>query len=282
MGIIKDTLIDFFNELPLIHGASLAYYAILALVPLIYLTISIFGEFVGNDTMQEIVGNLLRDQVGVGDISGIMEFLSTVDLGASNPSLRILGIIMVLFSCTAILTSLRKSINRFYGIERAQLSAKRIIIRTVLFRLLSMVFIVLVTVVVITLYFAETVILSIGDDHLSKYHWLSWLVNSVARHGVPILTNWIIFSFIFKYVHDGVLRWGIALRGALATAILLYLGQLLIKFYLSNYFFASEGGVAGTFLIVLVWVYYSSFILLLGVKFTAEYAKRIGEPIQFR
>lgn len=280
--VIRKTLIDFFKELPLIHGASLAYYAILALVPLIYLSITVFGQFVGNENMQMIIEHLLKDQIGITDISGIMDFIKNVDFSVGDSSLQILGIVMVLFSSTAILSSLRKSINRFYGIDNVAVPTHKVIIRTLLFKLLSMAMIVATTVLIIVLYFAETVILSLEADYLSKYDYLSWAVNGVVLHGVPLLTNLIIFTFIFKYVHDGVVRWGIAIRGAAWTAFCLYLGQLLIKYYLMNYFFASGSGIAGTFLVVLVWVYYSSFILLLGVKFTAEYANRIGEPIKHK
>jgi membrane protein len=87
---------------------------------------------------------------------------------------------------------------------------------------------------------------------------------------------------VFKYVHDGIVKWRLAFRGALLTGTLLYLGQLLIKYYLFNYFFAANGGIAGTFFIILAWVYYSSQIIFYGAKFTAVYAKLIGQPIQFK
>jgi membrane protein len=72
------------------------------------------------------------------------------------------------------------------------------------------------------------------------------------------------------------------MAGATATALLLYLGQLLIKYYLTNYFFAAEGGIAGTIFVLLAWVYYSAQIIFLGAKFTAVYATMVGSPIHLK
>jgi membrane protein len=102
------------------------------------------------------------------------------------------------------------------------------------------------------------------------------------EHGLSILSNIIIFSFIFKYLNDGLVVWKVAIRGATITAILLYFGQLLIKYYLGNYFFAADGGIAGSILVILAWMYYSSQIIFFGARYTAVYADKIGVPIVTR
>jgi membrane protein len=68
----------------------------------------------------------------------------------------------------------------------------------------------------------------------------------------------------------------------LLTAFLLYFGQLLIKYYLGNFFFAKDGGIAGTMLVMLTWMYYSSQIIFFGAKFTAVYGKMVGKTIHAR
>jgi membrane protein len=286
LNVIKDllveTFIEFSKERPFLHGAALSYYALMALVPLLYLSITFFGGFVGHDTMLEIIATLLKEYIGIQDISGIIEFLDQVDLGAGSLTLKVLGIGALLFSCTAILNSLKKSINEFYDVDNRLLNRKKRIVKGVIFRGVSMVVIVGLTTLVIALYFAETIFLSLGNRFFEDAELLNWLFSAIARHGIPITLNLIIFSFLFKYLHDGVVTWRVAIRGGVVTGILLYLGQLLIKIYLMNYFFAASGGVAGTMLIILVWVYYSSQILFLGAKFTAVYAKFKGTPIMLR
>src|SRR5690606_14747795 len=109
-----------------------------------------------------------------------------------------------------------------------------------------------------------------------------YIYTYILGHAMAIFTNFIIFSCIFKFVHDGKVHWRLAMAGALVTALLLYGGQLLIKYYLSNFFFASRGGFAGTFFIILAWVYYSAQIIFLGAKFTAVYAKMVDHPIRLK
>ncbi|XOV68236.1 MAG: YihY/virulence factor BrkB family protein [Fluviicola sp.] len=278
-GILKTTVVEFSREQPLHHGAALSYYALMALIPILYLSVSFFGSFVGQDTMQEIIRELLHENVGINDVGGIIEFLGQVDL-TGNFALKTFGIIALLLSSTAILNSLKRSINEFYDLDKRKLGRKKKLVRGVIFRLVSMLAIGVMTSLIIALYFLETLVLSLEETYFSDSEFISWLFSNFAHHILPILLNFLVFSFIFKYLHDGLVRWKVAITGGVVTGIFLYLGQLLIKFYLANYFFAAEGGVAGTLLIILVWVYYSSQILFLGAKFSYVYASFIGFPIE--
>ena len=280
--LVKTSFTEFFQERPFRHGAALAYYALLALTPILYLSMTYFGMILGHDKMSEIIETILRDNVGITDVSGIVSFLDEIDLSKSSVIMQIIGVAALLFSCTTMLNSLKISINEFYDIEQKKVKAKKVILRTLISRLVSMLFVVGITVLIIILYFAETVFLSLGNRFFEDLEMLNWIFSEFARHGIPIVTNLIIFSFIFKYLNDGVVNWKVAIRGALVTSILLYLGQLLIKYYLSTYFFAADGGVIGTVLFILVWVYYSSQIIFIGAKFTSVYSKIKKLPILHR
>ena len=78
--LIKMTFKEFFKEKSFMHGAALSYYTIFALVPLLYLAFATFGRIVGNAKMVEIIGKLLKEQVGIEDVSGILSFLHGVDM----------------------------------------------------------------------------------------------------------------------------------------------------------------------------------------------------------
>lgn len=273
---------EFIAERSFLHGAALAYYAVFALVPILYLSVAIFGRVVGHDTMVEIITDFLTNQVGLSDVSGILDFLGEMDLGGGNVFMEVMGMIALLFSSTALINSLRRSMNDFYDLEKFQGSRKRIIVRSALFRLLSMLFITGTTVLLVVIYFAETLFLSVGNDLLAEYDLLNSIFTYIAQHGIPIIANGIVFAFVFKYLHDGKVEWKRAIQGAVLTSILLYVGQLLIQFYLSNYFFASKGGVVGTILIILVWVYYSSQIIFLGAKYVAVKSRLCGQEITLR
>ena len=280
--IIKRTFLEFFRENSLMHGAALAYYSLLALIPILYLAFTYAGSLLGQDTIIEITTNTLGVYIGVQDISGILDFLNNIDLTNESKLLQIVGIVALMFSASAIMNSMKKSINVFYKVNMLKLRKRKMIFRSVLSRLISMTFIVGVAILVMALYFLETVFLTFGDNLFENADFLSWLFSGIVRHGAPILLNLVIFTFIFKYLHDGIVSWAMALRGSALTSVFLYFGQLIIKYYLVNYFFAFESGVGGTLLIVLVWVYYSSQIIFFGAKYIAVRTTYYGGEIKFR
>lgn len=280
--LVKLTFLEFFKEQSLMHGAALSYYAMLALVPILYLSMTYVGRIVGNDVITNILTKLLHEFIGVGDSDAIIGLLDQVDFQKGSLLLQIVGILALLFSCSAIFNSLRISLNTFYNIDKHNLDRKRVIIQNVLGRLVSMGFVLGGTVLVVVLYFAQSLFLSFGTSLFNDTELLSSAFVAIANHTLPILTNLIVFYFIFKYMNDGVVSRRIALRGSLLTSVLLHGGQLLIKFYLMHFFFAAKAGLVGTILLVLVWVYYSSQIVFFGAKYIAVLSRMKGVPIKRR
>ena len=277
--LVKETFADFIIEKGLFHGAALSYYTIFAMVPIIYLSIVTFGQIIGQKTMLEIIAKVLKEQIGIKDVSGIIEFLKAIDFEKGSFALRTIGIIALIISSTAIFASLKNSMNTFYDLERIYASKRKKFASNLLSRLLSVGLLTFFAIVVIVTYFLQIVLISFGHKIFGEVDTFQWIVMQVSQHGVAILANLLIFGFVFKYLHDGELSWRLAWSGSFVTAILLYLGQLLIQYYLSHFFFAKDGGIAGTLLVILAWMYYSSQIIFLGAKFTAVYARIIGEPI---
>ncbi len=278
--LVKQTIVEFLQEKPMAHGAALAYYALLSLVPLLYLSVTYLGMFLGQEEMTKMISTEIEQYIGLEDVGGILGLLDQVSFEQGSAFLQIIGIVALLFSCAAIFTSMKRSINEFYDVEVPKLGRRKMILSTIVSKLISMVFVVGATLILMVLYFVETVFLSFSDQFLEGLNMLHWLFSGAARLGIPILTNVILFMFIFKFLHNGKVLWRNALRGGIVTSALLYLGQVLIKFYLTNYFFASGAGVAGTFLVILVWVYYSSQIIFFGAKYIFVLSRMKGTPIQ--
>lgn len=282
INTIKTVFQEFFKEKSLMHGAALAYYGVLALVPFLYLCVTVAGRVVGQDTMVQIITDILQKQVGITDVNGILSFLKNVDLTTGNFVMELIGLIALLFSSTAIFSALKRSVNEFYDLDLSQLTQRRKIVRGIFSKLISMGFVIGGTLLVMVLYFGQTIVLSLSSEWLSDVSWLSSAFTWSVQFAVPILMNAIVFAFVFKYLNDGVVRWKFAIRGALLTSGLMFLGQWLIQFYLSHYFFGSSGGVAGSFLVILVWMYYTSQIIFLGAKFITVWSKNAGTPIEVR
>ena len=282
-GLVKDSFVEFFGEEGLFHGAALAYYTVFAMVPLLYLCIVYFGKIIGQAVMLEVIEDVLINQVGIQDVSGIMEFLKQLNFEKGNFFMEMIGIIVLLVTSSAFIVCLKQSINDFFDLEINFSTRKKRIVKNLLFRLISMALVAALTVFIILFYFAQTVVMSLSDSVFDNYALLDFVFSNVLKHGLAIFSNAVIFTMVFKYVHDGYVKWKLAIGGAIVTAVLLYIGQLIIKYYLFHYFFGSQsGGIAGTLFILLAWVYYSSQIIFFGAKFTAVYARRVGKPIQFK
>ena len=272
---------EFFAVKGLHHGAAMAYYALFALVPLLYLAISVFGRVIGQEQMSAIVGGLLKEKVGIQDVQGILDFLNTMEVDKGNFVMELIGFLTLLIMSTAILVSMKTSINKFMGII-PQFTARKELFHGLLFRLVSVALIGLFTMVIIIIYFAQSIAVSVGDKWFEGMETVHWIYQNLSSDGLSILTNFIIFAFVFRYVHDGIVRWKLAFAGAIITAVMLYLGQLLIHYYVMNYFFAANAGIAGSLMVIMIWIYYSSQIIFFGAKFVAVYAQTVEIPIVFR
>jgi len=279
--IIKQTFIEFFQEQSFFHGAALAYYTVFAMIPLIYLVIICFGVIVGQDTVSDIIEDVLRKQIGLKDVSGIMTFLKELNVGKGTFLSNMIGIVTLLFSSSVLLSSLRTSINEFYDVNVNIESKRKRFEYNIGTKLVSMFMLAVFGIVFITLYLGETFVMSAINGLLGDLSGFEQFIVSSLLNIFSVLTNVVLFAMVFKYVNDGQVRWRYALKGALFTSILLFIGQLLIKFYLANFFFGSKAGVAGTLLVILLWMYYTSQIVFLGAKFTKVVAIFDGNPIQF-
>lgn len=278
--LLRKTAVQFVQANSFFHGAALAYYTVFAMVPLLYLSITFFGWFVGNNVMIDIITEILVQYVGIQDISGILNFLEKVDFEKGNFVMNAVGIVALAISSTALLTSLRASINTFYAVEVTYNSKRKKLLQTILARLVMLALMTILGLIIIVFYFFETILLSFSNRLFEEFEVFNWLFNFVLLHTMAVLFNVIIFLAIFKFLHDGIVRWRYAWYGALFTGTLLYLGQILIKYYLTNLFFASDAGVAGSLLLILVWMYYSSQIVFLGAKFTKVCSEMSGTPIK--
>ena len=161
--LLADTLKQFAKENSLFHGAALAYYAVFAMVPLLYLAITIFGIFVGNETMVDIISEILKENVGIQDTDGILEFLQTIDFEKRNLALSIAGFVALMISSTAFLTSMRASINVFFNVKPEFSNKRRKLLSSVTSRLTSLSMMMVMGLTVMVFYFSEMAFLSLLD-----------------------------------------------------------------------------------------------------------------------
>jgi membrane protein len=272
-------LLSFFQERAFFHGAALSYYALFSMFPLLFLIISFLGRILGEDFILKLIKEFLLENVGLRNVDEIMEVVGTYNLDKGNIFLEIIGVVFVLIASSAFLTSLRNSINEFYNIERSVLKGRKAIQVNLFERLISLLFLAVFASVFLILYMFHSVGFTLLHSLLGSSSDIQRMFFSILDFSFSVLLNYIIFLLIFKFLNNGKVTWRVASMGAIVTAVLLFLGQLLIKYYLLNLFVLGTAGIAGSLFIFMAWVHYSSQIIFVGAKFTYTFSKKIGLPI---
>jgi membrane protein len=272
-------LLSFFQERAFFHGAALSYYALFSMFPLLFLIVSFLGRILGEDFILKMIKNFLLENVGLSNVDEIMAVVGTYNLDRGNIFLEIIGIVFVLIASSAFLTSLRNSINEFYNIEKTVHKGRKAIQVNIFERLVSLVFLAVFASVFLIIYMFHSVGFTLIHSWLDSSTDIQVFILRVMDFSFSILLNYIIFLLIFKFLHNGLVTWRVASMGAIVTAVLLFLGQLLIKYYLLNMFVLGTAGIAGSLFIFMAWVHYSSQIIFVGAKFTFTFSKKMGCPI---
>ena len=273
---IKDALVQYIQEGAFFHGAALAYYTLFAFIPIVYLTTSIFGRFFGQKNMENIVIDLLKNRVGISNSDDLMGILHQVNFNRPNIFVEIISILVLLYACSAFFVSLKRSINEFFDINPKKREEQNILMDIIGFRFLSVAYLGVFALIIILFYFAQTFAFSILEHWIKSKNGFVNLSFSFLQYFIAIASNMFIFVVVFKYIHNGKVPWRIAINGALVTSIFLFLSQLVIKYYLVNYFFLGNLGIVGSLFIILAWVNYSAQIVFFGAKYTAVLAKKNG------
>ena len=280
LHILRNATAEFFEEGAFFHGAALAYYTLFALIPLLYLTLISFGKIFGEDLCINAVTEIFQKNIGIEDISIFTSYLKNLNNQSKSFSLNLVMIIALLYSCSAFMVSLKYSINDFFNIQKRKREKLNVVMDILKFRFLSLAYLAVFALLILLSYFIQIFAFSILENWMSSSSGNVLIGFILFHHLFSILLNLLIIAFIFKFVHDGTVRWRLAFKGALLTSLLLFMSQLIIKYYLQHYFFLGKGDVVGSMFILMAWVFYTAQVIFFGAKFTYVYGKAFHEVPQ--
>ncbi len=275
-----DALKEYVQEGAFHHGAALAYYTLFAFIPIIYLTTSIYGRIIGQDNMRQIVSSLLQSGLGLQDSGTILQLVEGISFEKPNFFLELVSIGILLYTCSAFMISLKRSLNEFFNVAKKSREESNLFMEIIGFRFVGVLLLAVFALVIILFYFLQVFIFSALTNWL---HWNNGFVDfslQVLQVVLTLVSNMLIFLLIFKYMHNAKVSWRVARDGAIATALLLYLSQWLIGYYLHHYFVMGKLGVANSIFIMLAWIHYSAQIVFFGAQFTFHIGKVLNERIQ--
>jgi membrane protein len=274
--LVKTTATDFVDDNAPRLAAALAYYALLSLAPLIVLALAIAGLLLDEEAARGGIARELGSVVGTAGAQAVESIVKNARAPAAGIVSTVFGIIVLLFGASGVFGELESALDAIWEVAPRPGRGLGGLIRDRLFSfamVMGVAFLLLVSLIVSAGLAAMGRLLS-GALPGGEVVWQ--VVNFAISLGV--VTG--LFALMFKTVPHAKIAWRDVWIGAFATALLFTFGKLLIGLYLGKTSFSSAYGAAGSLVLLVIWVYYSASILLLGAEFTQAYASSFGSRIE--
>lgn len=274
--VLKDAGAGFSKHKVLKLSASLAYYTIFSIGPTLLVAIFFADLFWGRQAIDGTIYKQMSGLVGKETALQIQSIIKNASV-SGNSFTAIIGFVTLIIAATTVFTEMQDSINMIWNLK---VKAGSGWLRTLKNRLLSF----SVTASLGFLLLVSLLINSLLDGFMSQLQQMFPHIAIVVIYVVNILTTLgvvgFLFAIIFKVLPDAIISWKDVVAGSLFTAVLFMIGKFCITIYLSNSNLGSSYGSAGSLVILLLWVYYSSVILYFGAEFTKAYALKYGSVIK--
>jgi membrane protein len=266
-AILRDAASGWLSHGMSMQGAALAYYSMFALGPLMLISISIAGLVFGAEAVRGQLSVQLASLVGEQGAKGIESLLAGVGQPREGILASALGIVTMLIAAVTVVIQLKDALNLVWSAEAKPVAGIIGFIRKYAVSLagvLAIGFLLLVSLVITTLLSA------MSNAFLNYVHETPLQILSLI---VSVLVTTLLFTLMFKYLPDIVVAWRDILPGAFITALLFELGKFLIGLYIGRQGLESTYGAAASLVIVMVWVYYSTQLVLFGAEITRAYTE---------
>lgn len=258
-------------------AAAIAFYTIFSLPGLIITIVVVAGVFLGREAATGELTVQLSEFIGPDIAKSISDIIVQVDLSGESTLQTIFGVGTLVFSATTIFMSLQQGLNKIWDVKA---TPKRGIVKFLVNRVLSLGMIVGMGFILIVSLISDTLLeLFFGEIQSIIGEEPSMLLN-LTSSVVSFMIVFIIIGMIFKFLPDVILRWRDVSLAALITSGLFILGKYGIQYYLSTSNFAETYQAAGSIVILLIWVYYSTVVILVGAEIMRAIMIYRGNPIR--
>jgi membrane protein len=275
--VIIATFTGFISDNGLKLSASLAYYTVFSIGPLLILVISIAGIVFKEDAFNQTLYPHIKGYVGAEAAAQIQAIVKHLALSGKTGLAMVSGIVILMLGASSIFIEMQDSLNIIWRVKAKPKKGwlKLLQNRFLSFSLIiSLGFLLLVSLIV-------NLVVNLISDRLQRF--LPG-ITELLMNGVNLLLTLIViavlFGIIFKFLPDVKIKWRTVRSGAIFTSILFVIGQFVIGLYLKYSAQGSGYGAAGSIIVILVWIYYTSAILYIGAEFTQVYAEAHGASIE--
>ncbi|MBL7717767.1 MAG: YihY/virulence factor BrkB family protein [Flavipsychrobacter sp.] len=257
-------------------SGSLAYYTVFSMGPLLVVIISLCALFLEREAIEGEIYGVLRGFVGNDTALQLQEIIQNAAITDKSMLATIIGVVTLLIGATTVFSEIQDSINTIWGLKAKPKKGWLKLLRD---RFLSFSIIVSLGFLLLVSLAVTGVIEGLSGRLQARFPDVAVVLFYILNLVVTLLVSTAIFAVIFKVLPDARIKWKDIFWGAVVTAVLFMIGKLGISLYISQTEVGSTYGAAGSLVVLLVWVYYSSIILYLGAEFTRAYALAYGSAI---
>jgi membrane protein len=271
-GLIKESVSAWSSDYAPSMGAAIAFYTIFSLAPVLIIVIAVAGLVFGEETARAELMSQISEMAGQQAATAVEGILQEASRPGRGIVAMVIGIVAIAIGATTVFTELRSALNRIWQVPDPPSGG---IWQTVWSRIIAFVLVLAIDGLLLGLVAVSAITSALGDvwtAYLGGWDIVLRLVDFVVSFA--ILTT--ILALIYRYVPHVNIAWRDVWLGAAVTAVLFIIGRTLIGLYLGTAAIGSGFGAAGSLVVLLMWVYYTAQIFLLGAEFTWVYAHRHG------
>lgn len=269
--MIKDTVLSFIEDSALSRGAAIAFYTVTSIAPVLLIVVAIAGLVFGREAAQNAISGQLTGLMGQQTADVLQAAIASAAGKSSSILATMVGIATLVLTASGVFGEMQSALNAIWKTEPRATTVSRLIqARAVSLGLVAALgFLLIVSL-------AVSAGLTAFGNYLDSIMPIGRFILLVLNFVVSFALLAVLFAAIYKVLPDRPLEWRDVIFGAVVTAILFTIGKSLIGLYLGSSAIASSYGAAGGLIVLLLWVYYSVMIFLLGAEFTKTYANRHG------
>lgn len=274
---------SFVASRPVDQASSTAYFAIFSIAPILIIIISIFGYLAGDSTIRIKLFNELNVLIGEKSTLIIKNAIDNYQISKNSEIGTIIGIGIFLFSATTLFSVIQRSINYIWRVKVTS-NLKLSIFKLIRDRILSFVVILSFGFILLVSLLVDVVIANMKEFLVTYFSENFLFLAQILNFGISFAIISIIFLLIYRFLPDVKVRWSASWFGAIITSILFIIGKIVIGIIIGSSNLGAVYGTASSFIVIMVWIYYSSLIFYFGVVLTRQYSiyyKHENTPLNY-
>jgi membrane protein len=258
-------------------SAALSYYTLFSIAPLFIVVIATAGVFFGEQAISGVIFNKATVVVGPQAASGLQTLVKNAYIGKPNSLSGLVSVGVLLFSATVVLTALQSSLNTILNVR---IRADKGFLYFAFSRLVALAMMLVIGFLLIISIVLNAVWIALFDYLNRILPGFSLYLIETGQQIITLGMTTVLFALIYKFLPDASIRWRNIWIGAVTTSVLFLIGRYLISFYLGNTNITSLYGAAGSVILLVVWINYSSWILFLGAEVIMVLSQKRGDRIK--